>query len=62
MAGKSRRDTRGYTLRGKKGQINYIGETSSDAQRQKEHRRAGKSGSLQIETAPMTISVGKRLG
>ena len=54
MPGSSRRTTKGYTLRGRKGQINYVGITSNPDRRQKQQRRAGKSGNLRVETGSMT--------
>ena len=39
----------GYTLRGKRGRINYVGETNNPNRRAAQHRKSGKRGRLQIE-------------
>ena len=45
--------SQGYTIRDSKGRIKYVGETNNPQRRAVEHKRAGKGGTLQVETRPM---------
>ena len=56
----SKRDTAVYTLRGEKGQINYIGSSSDLDRREKEQRRAGKTGTMRKEARRMTREGARR--
>ena len=51
---------RGYTLRGRRGRVNYVGITNNPARRHGEHKQEGKPGSLKIETRPMSRSAARR--
>lgn len=43
------KDVYGYTLRGKRGRINYVGETNNPKRRAAQHRKSGKRGRFRIE-------------
>ena len=49
-----RRNVRGYTLRGRNGRVNYVGVTNNPRRRASEHRTEGKSGTMRVETRPMS--------
>ena len=52
-SGGSRSKARGYTLRGKNNRINYVGITNNPGRRASEHKQAGKSGEMKVETRKM---------
>lgn len=56
----SGKSVRGYTLRGKNGRINYVGITESPSRRAGEHKRKGKSGTMKVETRPMSKKSARR--
>ena len=54
---RGRRDpVKGYTLRGNKGRINYVGITNNPERRAKELKSDGKRGKMKVETKGMSRS------
>lgn len=53
-SGGSRGKAQGYTLLGKNNRIKYVGITNSPARRASEHKQAGKSGAMKVETPKMS--------
>ena len=54
------RTTRGYTIRGRFGRINYVGVTNNPERRASEHKQAGKQGKLKVETRVLSPTSAKR--
>ena len=54
------RAVRGYTLRGRGGRVNYVGISNNPRSRAVQHRRAGKSGRLRVETGGMSRKSARR--
>ena len=50
-ARRARRPVRGYTLRGPKGRIRYVGVTDNPSRRAAQHRREGKIGKMHVENS-----------
>ena len=59
-SGGNRGGVRGYTLRGRNGQINYVGVTNNPSRRAGEHRQDGKRGSMKVETSSMSRPTARR--
>lgn len=47
---------RGYTLRGRNGRVRYVGVTNNPTRRAAQHKRAGKTGSMKVETRGLSRS------
>lgn len=58
---RSRNKSQVYTLRGKRNEVNYVGETNNPQRRAAEHKQDGKSGRMQVESRPMTRTAARRL-
>lgn len=50
----AKRDTSRYTLRDKKGRVQYRGITNDPARRAAEHKRAGRRGKMRVEGPKVT--------
>ena len=54
------RDVRVYTLRGRRGRVNYVGITNNPRRRAAQHRRDGKEARLRVETGGMSRKAARR--
>ena len=54
------RAVRGYTLRGRNGAVKYVGITNNPKRRAAQHKSAGKSGRMSVETSGMSRRSARR--
>ena len=57
---RSRGKSQGYTIRDRRRRIKYVGETNNPQRRAAEHEQDGKTGTLKVETGPMSRAAARR--